>query len=53
MLAQSDLKDLGCHTEVLVDSYVDMYEAGVMTVVAKHLIGAEWFTPLLWAPETL
>jgi acyl-CoA hydrolase len=31
MLAQSDLKDLGCHTEVLVDSYVDMYEAGVMT----------------------
>jgi len=31
MLAQSDLKDLGCHTEVLVDSYVDMFEAGVMT----------------------
>ena len=31
LLAHSDLKDLGCHTEVLVDAYVDMYEAGVMT----------------------
>jgi acyl-CoA hydrolase len=31
MIAQSDLKDLGCHTEMFCDSYVDMYEAGVMT----------------------
>ena len=29
MLAQSGLKDLGAHTEVLVDSYIDMFEAGV------------------------
>ncbi|MEN6463008.1 MAG: acetyl-CoA hydrolase/transferase C-terminal domain-containing protein [Syntrophomonas sp.] len=28
MIAQSDLKDLGVHTEMLVDSFVDMYEAG-------------------------
>jgi butyryl-CoA:acetate CoA-transferase len=28
MIAQSDLKDLGVHTEMLADSYVDMYEAG-------------------------
>lgn len=28
MIARSDLKDLGVHTEMLVDSYVDMYEAG-------------------------
>ena len=31
MIAQSDLKDLGGYTEMLVDAYVDMYEAGVMT----------------------
>ncbi len=31
MIAQSDLKDLGVHTEMLVDSYVDMYEAGRVT----------------------
>ena len=31
MIANSDLKDLGAHTEILVDSYVDMYEAGVLT----------------------
>ncbi len=28
MIAQSDLKDLGVHTEMLVDSFVDMYESG-------------------------
>ena len=31
MIAQSDLKDLGCHTEMMVDSYVDMVEAGKIT----------------------
>lgn len=31
MIAESNLKDLGGHTEILVDSFVDMYEAGVMT----------------------
>lgn len=28
MIADSDLKDLGVHTEMLADSYVDMYESG-------------------------
>lgn len=28
MIAESDLKDLGVHTEMLADSYVDMYESG-------------------------
>lgn len=31
MIAESDLKDLGAHTEMLVDAYVDMCESGVMT----------------------
>lgn len=28
MIAESDLKDLGVHTEMLADSFVDMFEAG-------------------------
>lgn len=31
LIAQSDLKDLGCHTEMLVDAYYHMYEAGKLT----------------------
>lgn len=31
MIAQSDLKDIGVHTEMLADSYVDMYQAGRIT----------------------
>ncbi|MFZ5642053.1 MAG: acetyl-CoA hydrolase/transferase family protein [Bacillota bacterium] len=31
MIADSDLKNLGCHTEMLADSYVDMFEAGKLT----------------------
>lgn len=31
MIADSDLKDLGMHTEMVCDSYVDMYEAGRLT----------------------
>lgn len=31
MIAESDLKDLGCHTEMLADSYVDMYQSGKLT----------------------
>jgi len=36
LIAQSDLKDLGVHTEMLVDSYVDMYMAGRVTNMKKH-----------------
>lgn len=31
MIAESDLKDLGVHTEMLVDSFVDLYNAGRVT----------------------
>ena len=37
MIAQSDLKDLGVHTEMLVDSFVDMYDAGKITNRCKQL----------------
>ncbi|KLU63862.1 MULTISPECIES: acetyl-CoA hydrolase/transferase C-terminal domain-containing protein [Desulfosporosinus] len=37
MIAQSDLKNLGVHTEMLVDSFVDMYDAGRITGVRKQI----------------
>ncbi|MCX7635082.1 MAG: butyryl-CoA:acetate CoA-transferase, partial [Syntrophales bacterium] len=37
MIAQSDLKDLGVHTEMLVDSFVDMYNAGRITNRRKKI----------------
>ncbi len=37
MIAQSDLKDLGVHTEMMVDSFVDMYEAGRITGTRKNI----------------
>lgn len=37
MIAASDLKDLGIHTELLVDGFVDMVEAGKVTGINKKL----------------
>jgi butyryl-CoA:acetate CoA-transferase len=37
MIADSDLKDIGVHTEMLADSYVDMYEAGRITGKRKGI----------------
>ena len=37
MIAESDLRDLGCHTEMLVDAYVHMYEAGRLTGRKKNI----------------
>jgi len=37
MIAESDLKDLGCHTEMLVDAYVHMCEAGRLTGRKKNI----------------
>lgn len=37
LIANSDLKDLGVHTEMMVDSYVDMYEAGRITGACKSI----------------
>lgn len=36
-IANSDLKDLGIHTEMLVDSCVDMYMAGRLTGARKQI----------------
>lgn len=37
MLAQTDLKDLGMHTELCTDAYVDLHEAGKLTNRRKKL----------------
>lgn len=37
MIAASDLKDLGIHTEMLVDGFVDMVEAGKVSGMRKRL----------------
>jgi acyl-CoA hydrolase len=42
MIAKSDLKNLGGHTEMLVDAYVDMIEAGRMNGSKKKLIRGEY-----------
>lgn len=44
-IADSDLKDCGVHTEMLVDSFVDMYNAGKLTGRRKALqIGKMTYT---------
>ncbi|GAB1476856.1 acetyl-CoA hydrolase/transferase C-terminal domain-containing protein [Bacillota bacterium] len=37
MIAESDLKDLGVHTEMMVDGFVDMAEAGKVTGNCKNI----------------
>ncbi|MGV7930605.1 MAG: acetyl-CoA hydrolase/transferase family protein [Spirochaetota bacterium] len=37
LLVESDLRDLGCHTEMLVDAYVDLFEAGRLTGARKTI----------------
>jgi butyryl-CoA:acetate CoA-transferase len=36
MIAESDLKELGCHTEMLVDAYLAMFKAGKLTNNRKN-----------------
>jgi len=37
LISQSDLKDLGVHTEMLADSYLEMFKAGKITNLKKNL----------------
>lgn len=37
MIAESDLKDLGMHTEMLVDAYLAMYKSGKLTNARKRV----------------
>lgn len=37
LIVKSNLKDLGCHTEMFVDSYMHLYEAGKLTNMKKGI----------------
>ena len=37
LVSHSDLKDLGCHTEMFVDTYLSMYESGNLTNARKPI----------------
>jgi acyl-CoA hydrolase len=37
MIAESDLKDIGVHTEMYVDAYLEMYKAGKITGAKKNI----------------
>jgi len=37
LLAESDLKDLGCQTEMMVDAYYHLYQAGKLTNMKKGI----------------
>ena len=37
MIAESDLKDLGVHTEMYVDAFVDIAKAGKITGAKKNI----------------
>ena len=37
MIAESDLKDLGMHTEMLADSYLDIFKSGKLTNRKKNI----------------
>ena len=38
LIAQSDLKDLGVHTEMYVDAFVDIAKAGKITGACKIFV---------------
>jgi acyl-CoA hydrolase len=37
LIAQSDLKDLGIHSEMMADCFVDLYEQGIVTGARKNI----------------
>ena len=37
MLAESDKKDLGCHTETISDAFLELYMAGKLTNARKEV----------------
>ena len=44
MLAQSDLRDLGMHTELCTDAYVDLHDAGKLTNKHKTIFPGKGIT---------
>ena len=54
MIAQSDLKNLGVHSEMFCDAYYDMYQSGKITNTKKRIDkGKSVFTFCLCTKETM
>ena len=53
MVAESDLKDLGMHTELCSDAYVDLYEAGKLTNAKKELYRGKGVTGIAFGSQKL
>ena len=52
MIVDSDLKDLGCHSEMFVDAYMDLFNAGKLTNARKQQdIGKSVFTFAMGSEE--
>ena len=53
MLAKTDLKDLGMHTELCTDAYVDLHEAGKLTNRKKKIIPGKGVAGFAFGTERL
>ena len=49
LFAGSDLKDLGMHTELMSDGYLDLYQLGKITNDKKPSSGGKASSPFVWA----
>lgn len=52
-LAQSDLKDLGMHTELCSDAYYELFRAGKLTNARKKLYPGKGVTGILFGSQAL
>ena len=53
MICDSDLKDLGMHTELCSDAYVDLYEAGKLTNKKKSIHKGKGMTGIAFGTKRL
>lgn len=53
MMVESDLKDLGMHTELCSDAYVDLYESGKLTNRKKTLHRGKGITGIAFGTKRL
>ncbi|HZJ84774.1 MAG TPA: acetyl-CoA hydrolase/transferase C-terminal domain-containing protein [Syntrophomonadaceae bacterium] len=49
----TDKKDLGVHSEMLCDSFVDLYEAGAITCTRKTLVPNKWVSSFAFGSQRL
>lgn len=52
-IAESDLKDLGMHTELCSDGYYDLYEAGKLTNERKKIYPGKGVTGIIFGSKKL